>query len=600
MSGPAWEVIDWRGLYSEGWGQEIVPEAFAHPAKYSRSLIRRIYAEMFGRAWLHAGDSVVDPFGGVALGGLDAMWNGLHWSGCELEPRFVALGQANIDLWNATYARAFGRWGGARLLQGDSRNLRAVLGAGQAAALSSPPYASSDQDYKSGWARFHKGRAPLHKNDSQREAEYGSMAGQLGAMPEGSAAAVITSPPFLQTSGGAKASGAAGTPTADKALYERHAAGNGGVGAYGKDTANLGNLPIGDAAAAISSPPFQGQHPSYDGFKAPHQQAEQGRNESAASVVAPDYGKTPGQLAAMPSGDAAAVIASPPFEESKQSNDADFVFRSTKANPTERKLGERKYMPAAPATMGTEAAAAISSPPYAQSVNQYTGANDSKARGKRKAAAGHDMTRAEVRGGPNGQQNQPQVYGATAGQIGALPEGDAAAAISSPPYEEQPGHSQPEPGSAWKKARRKNKSAGGQHQAPGESIADPNYGQTAGQLGTRKGGDTFWTAARAIVTETFLALRPGGHAAWVVKGFVKGGKLQDFPGQWRQLCEAVGFVTVAEVRAWVVEDKGTQAGMLDVPDVRLVTERKSFFRRMAEAKGAPRIDYETVWLMVRP
>jgi hypothetical protein len=124
------------------------------------------------------------------------------------------------------------------------------------------------------------------------------------------------------------------------------------------------------------------------------------------------------------------------------------------------------------------------------------------------------------------------------------------------------------------------------------------YGETPGLAGSLT-GDTFWTAARAIVAETFAVLRPGAHAAWVVKGFVRNRKLVDFPDQWRQLCESVGFVTVAEVRAWVVEDKGTQLAM-DGEDKRHVTERKSFFRRLAEKKGSPRIDWETVWLMEKP
>ena len=35
--------LDWYGCYSNGWQGEITPEAFAHPAKFSRILIRRIY-----------------------------------------------------------------------------------------------------------------------------------------------------------------------------------------------------------------------------------------------------------------------------------------------------------------------------------------------------------------------------------------------------------------------------------------------------------------------------------------------------------------------------------------------------------------------------
>lgn len=120
-----------------------------------------------------------------------------------------------------------------------------------------------------------------------------------------------------------------------------------------------------------------------------------------------------------------------------------------------------------------------------------------------------------------------------------------------------------------------------------------------------------------LVPEAFAILRPGAHAVWIVKAFVKDKQIVPFPDQWRQLCEAVGFVTVHEHHAWLVEEKGNATvlfnnGDLNTGDVVHVvgtkkkrvrsakTERKSFFRRLAEKKGSPRIDYETVFCMERP
>jgi tRNA G10 N-methylase Trm11 len=268
-------MSDWRGLYSEGWTGEIVPDAFAHPAKYARGLIRHIYDHATAEGWLKPGDTVLDPFGGVALGALDAMRHGLNWWGNELEQRFVELGAANIDMWNERYRPHFPRWGTATLTQGDSRNLAGAL---VDAAISSPPYA---------------------------EARIG------------------------------------GTETM------------------------------------------------------------------------------------------------------RRSSDA---------------------------------------------------------------------------------------------------EGD--------------------------------------------------YGSTPGQLGVAK-QDDFWTAARQIVEQVHALLKPGGVAIWVVKAYVKKGKRIDFPGQWRELCEAVGFETLHQHRAWVVEGRGTQLDIFGNAHTRQV-ERKSFFRRLAEAKGSPRIDWEDV------
>lgn len=283
-------MSDWRGCYSEGW-TDIVPEAFAHPAKFSRALIRRIYTHASEEGWLQAGERVIDPFGGVALGAIDAMRHGLHWYGVELEPRFWQLGWQNIDQWDERYS-AMPRWGTATLLLGDSRQLAAMVGG---------------------------------------------------------ADGVVSSPPFCDN----------------------------GMG----DTRFGGGL-------------------------------------KDKTVVA----------------------------------------------------------------------------------NSKTG---------------------------------------------------------------------------------------------GGGLTD--YGTTSGNLGNMRGGD-FWPAARQIVDQVYAVLKPGGVAIWVVKAFVRNKAIVDFPGQWRQMCEAAGFETLHEHRAWLVEERGAQH-TLDNGVERRKVERKSFFRRLAEAKGSPAIDWETVLCM---
>jgi hypothetical protein len=77
---------------------------------------------------------------------------------------------------------------------------------------------------------------------------------------------------------------------------------------------------------------------------------------------------------------------------------------------------------------------------------------------------------------------------------------------------------------------------------------------------------------------------------------VKNKQRVDFPGQWQKLCEAVGFNTVHLHRAWLIEDKGTQIDLFGNNHTKTI-ERKSFFRRLAEQKGSPTIDYEIVLCM---
>lgn len=166
-----------------------------------------------------------------------------------------------------------------------------------------------------------------------------------------------------------------------------------------------------------------------------------------------------------------------------------------------------------------------------------------------------------------------------------MPEGAFTAAVSSPPYEGDILNSKSH--GIVDERRIKNN----------YDIQQTHYGDSENQLGAIS-GDTFWSAARIIVAQTYAALRPGGHAIWIVKSFVRNKALVDFPGQWRELCESVGFVTLHEHHAMLVDDKGTQTA-IDGNHKQHKTERKSFFRRLAEKKGSPRIDYETVLCMMK-
>ena len=188
----------WTGCYSDNWQGVIVPDAFAHPAKFARGLISRIYKHGIERGYWQPGDRIVDPFGGVALGGLDAMRLGLHWYGCELEPRFVAPGNANINKWRRDLAMLGDGVGTATLLQGDSRRLLEVVGGGMGAAVSSPPY-EADVIRKRDIGNQHKQGATRGEHCFDA---YGTTSGQLGSMPNGDYAAAVSSPPYADAVNG--------------------------------------------------------------------------------------------------------------------------------------------------------------------------------------------------------------------------------------------------------------------------------------------------------------------------------------------------------------------------------------------------------------
>jgi hypothetical protein len=245
--------LDGHNLYKDSWQGEIVEEAFAHPAKYARGMIRATYDYLIEQGYLRPGDTVIDPFAGVGLGGLDAMRYGLHWTGCELEPRFVELARQNIALWERRYRPHFPAWGTARILQGDSRNLATLVGAADG-VISSPPYAS-DVIRSRDAGQHEPNRQGAMRNGGHCFDEYGRTPGQLGSMPEGHFNAALTSPPYAETvNGSGEGPGARHDPiyhNGDNAYKQSSAA------EYGRTPGNLGNM-AGGFDAAISSPPYEG------------------------------------------------------------------------------------------------------------------------------------------------------------------------------------------------------------------------------------------------------------------------------------------------------------------------------------------------------
>ena len=330
-----------------------------------------------------------------------------------------------------------------------------------------------------------------------------------------------------------------------------------------------------EAGACVSSPPFtdkvQAQDPKYqpagDGHGARHS----------------DYGSTPGNLGNLRATQAGfdSAISSPPYNlpMSQDHNGSRGGQRgTTQVEPGAfarygNTDGQLEGLPMTDAGFS----AAVSSPPYA---DKQMGGGGNK----------HDKVIDAMKEG----------YGDTPGQLAAMRSDGFDSAVSSPPYEGS--MSSETSGIDWSKAHRENGKPRdmsiepGQKNCPGAG-ASMRYGSSDGQLGSSF-GDDFWSAARLIIEQTYAVLRPGAHAVWVVKSFIRNGAIVPFPDQWRQLCESVGFITLHEHHALLVRDDGMQLAM-DGNHKSHRRERKSFFRRLAESKGSPRIDHETVYCMVK-
>lgn len=283
------KIDSWTGCYPSNWKGLITDESFAHPAKYSNKLIRRIYEHMFAEGWLKPGMTVVDPFGGVALGAFDACRLGLNWRGVELEPRFVKWGNENIELWNKKFS-GMPRWStDAVLLRGDSRFLAQVLSEAQG-CVSSPPFSErhSYDDDRTVTAVEKLKNTPGSKIGGVRiHDNAGNSDGQLGQMKatNESFRVALSSPPYAdgsQHTGGDDKHpermeggeyfgvGLNGVVSSPPYAETRNAPGgdninnlrrnNYGNKNYGIEFAQLGAMKATDKGfdAAISSPPFQG------------------------------------------------------------------------------------------------------------------------------------------------------------------------------------------------------------------------------------------------------------------------------------------------------------------------------------------------------
>ena len=340
---------------------------------------------------------------------------------------------------------------------------------------------------------------------------------------------------------------------------------------------------IAGADCLIASPPFTGIVATQDpNFLTP---GEQGKVNPSKSNR-PNYGQTPGQLGSMKQGDIDCVVGSQPYikglghggkptrgEGRTDDTNLDAIQDGYGQSPGQ--LGSMK-----PDSVD----AVVSSPPYAEQQEGGGIAKSVKGESDYPLSGGPSRTKKAKRAAKGfGYQNQAD----TPGNLGNIKPGSVEpiinnkskiingqvdGIISSPPFEESLPSGDT---SSSFKAKYPDSQTGGDW--------GQRYGSTTGNIGNDK-GETFWQAARQIVSECHKILKPGGYAIWVVKAFVRKGRIVDFPGDWRRLCESQGFVTVHEHHAMLVKE--TRHDGLFGQTIIDRKEKKSFFRRLTDRKAA--------------
>lgn len=297
-------VDEWLGCFGSGWNSLITPESYSHPAKFSRALIERIYQHALAEGWLVPGEStVLDPFGGVALGAHGAVRHRLRWIGIELEQPFTDLG-AGCDctgIPKTDWVRFCGRWARGRYYDGrywcpacfakvsQVTNERQTI---QRTFTIHPRPGPPGLDTKTFAFR------PLPFPD--RQDQYGPPVRQLALGLFGT-----TSAAYERGSGRIPSS----TPHHYEGNIERWARqGYPGATLRRGDSRQLQAVLEGQGDCCVSSPPYGG--PREDGGK-------RGTIEASGMIdMRRAYGETPGQLGNLPPGSLDGVVSSPPYAAS--------------------------------------------------------------------------------------------------------------------------------------------------------------------------------------------------------------------------------------------------------------------------------------------
>lgn len=190
-------------------------------------------------------------------------------------------------------------------------------------------------------------------------------------------------------------------------------------------------------------------------------------------------------------------------------------------------------------------------------------------------------------------------YGHTPGQIGSMMSGSVDSVITSPPYAEtiQSHGSGIDYSKRADASNRSNPTSDGSVKRA-EELAG-SYSSSPSNIGNLKAGqgDSYWQAVADVYRECRKILKPGGVMVIVVKSYVKAGRRVPLPMQTLKLLIHLGFAPLERIKAMLVFETIT-AGLFG--EISRRKEKKSFFRRLAEKKGSPKINWEEVLIVCNP
>ena len=506
-----------------------------------------------------------------------------------------SLGSVNQDNWGSEGTNIAGRRGKDGNYGNSDAQLANLPDTGFDMAISSPPFADNPQGWdklagnKDGQVRAN----PRHDGEKLYFTDYAKQDsdGNLGNLPTGEYDAVISSSPFANSLGSDNPDRRGGLLASDP--KRRNDANL--TGTYGDDEANLGTMAEGEYDAIIGSPPFVGSGMDENTNKG----VRVGLNRQVMRTnrdpgIKPDekartisYGQTDGQLGSLPDKDYDLVIGSPPFADNlanRPKNDND-----TLASFGRKSDGSHRGGSVVTGDYGNDPNQLGNLPPgdFDLTISSPSWAGNSGGQG--------DASRNAIDPGLFDRHQGGMKRGTGDGEPGNIDhmaEGDYSAVIGPPPFEDS--LSTKDKGDEYQ--RRRHLARGRNPDSPGAGAGFGDYGQTPNQLGNQS-GVTFWAASKDILLETHKVLRKGGYTFWVVKRYIKAGKIVEFDNMRLRLCQVCGFQHVETIYAWQTEDKGTQVNLEGEAEKKIV-RRQSFFRLLYTKKYPENaIDYEVVLVL---
>jgi len=359
-----------------------------HPAKANTLLIQYLIEK-----FTEEGDTILDPMGGTGSTGVIAALNGRNAVLVDIEEKFVKwMIEAKRIVERAQTLAAKGE---ITILRGDARKLSKILNKVDS-IVTSPPYEQSNCVREKSDKFWVKAKAMGKRWGSKppsgtEENQYSD--NNIGNLPHGSVDVVLTSPPYADAKKG-EADEEKMAERWDKAAEDKdwntwsktwktegRMRGLKSLGSgYSKSDENIGNLPVGDIDAVITSPPYS---ESVNAPNDPERRAERMRKagldpktivggRARCGQVDWKYGDGEDNIGNLSHGEISTIITSPPYLKSADSG----------AGVNKQRAGDVKI---GCATKGREVSdpeavdnakeygeidAVITSPPYEESMSE--------------------------------------------------------------------------------------------------------------------------------------------------------------------------------------------------------------------------------------